>query len=139
MITCAYVKDVESRNALHLYRPPCFSSIDLIVKSYVPVGSVMRPYLLGFATRSPDDIATASPVGFETYSSQIRSVPAHLSVTSLPTNPATFSGLFVNCPHTTATKYNVYTITCHNLCIRFITLTVATHILRRAGSDLNYE
>ena len=94
--------------------------------------------MLGLTTSALYVIVTA-PVGFETYCSQLRSVPAHLSVTLLPTNTATFSGLFVNCPHTTATKHNVYTIACHDLNIRFVTLTVATQTLHRAESGLNYE
>ena len=49
-----------STNPLHLYRPPCFSSIDLIIKSYVPLGSVMRAYLLGELTLATANIEFAS-------------------------------------------------------------------------------
>ena len=99
----------------------------------------MRSYLLGSVTAALNDIVSGSPTGSVANTSQLRSVPAHLRVTLLPTNTATFSGLFVNCPHTTETKHNVYTIPCHDLNIRCVTLSVATHKLHRAGSGLNYE
>ena len=125
---------------MHLYSPPCFSWIDLIVKSYVPVGSVVRSYLLGLTTTARNVIVNVcvSPVGLW-ICSQLSSVPAHLSETLLPTNTATFSGLFVNCPHTTATNHNVYTIACHYLNIRFVTLTVATQKLHRAESVKHFQ
>ena len=96
--------------------------------------------MLGSTTEVLNDIVSALvSLGSVAYSSQLRSVPAHLSVTSLPINTATFSGPFVICPRTTATKHNVYTIVCHDLNIRFVTLSVATRKLDRARSGLNYE
>jgi len=98
----------------------------------------MRSYLFGLTTLVLNEINIRIP-GFETYSSQPRSVPAQRSVTLLPTNTATFSGPSVNCPQTTATNHNEYLIVCHHLNIRFVTLSAATHMLDRAGSGLNYE
>ena len=88
---------------MHLYFPPSLSSEDLIIKLYVPVGVVMRSYSLGKYTSPFVPVMVDGYVSFEIYSNQDKDVPAHLSVTLLPTTPATLSGLLVISPHTTAT------------------------------------